>query len=59
MAIPPDDPRPTPPTRPELEECCRGGCDPCVFDLYRDELARYEATLRQWELRHPGCTGTY
>jgi hypothetical protein len=35
----------TPPVEPELEDCCRSGCTPCVFDLYADALDRYEAWL--------------
>lgn len=38
----------TPPKRPvepAPEECCRSGCNPCVYDLYDEELARYEAWL--------------
>jgi hypothetical protein len=50
---PHDDPPPTPPLRPQPGDCCRGGCDPCVFDLYEDELARYEAALEAWKKRHP------
>jgi len=50
----PDDPPPTPPVAPTSGDCCRGGCDPCVFDIYEEELARYETALRQWMLRHAG-----
>jgi hypothetical protein len=50
--LPDDDPPPIPPAEPKAGDCCRGGCDPCVFDLYEDELARYEAALRQWQIRH-------
>ncbi len=56
MASAPDDaadPRPEPPARPLAADCCRGGCDPCVFDLYEEELARYEESLRRWRLRNP------
>jgi hypothetical protein len=47
-----DDPRPTPPQQPELEDCCNSGCSPCVFDLYDDALARYRIELAEWEARH-------
>ncbi|KVO53960.1 oxidoreductase-like domain-containing protein [Burkholderia stagnalis] len=47
----PDDPRPTPPQQPELEDCCNSGCSPCVFDLYDEALARYREALAAWEAR--------
>jgi hypothetical protein len=47
-----DDPPPTPPIRPDDEDCCHGGCDRCVFDLCAEALERYEAALRAWEARH-------
>ena len=46
-----NDPRPQPPVRPSDEDCCKGGCDRCVFDLYEDALERYEAELNAWEER--------
>jgi hypothetical protein len=48
-----DDPRPMPPREPALEECCRGGCEPCVFDRYYDALERYRCALEAWLQRHP------
>ena len=47
------DPAPEPPPRPEAADCCRGGCDLCVFEIYEQALARYQEALRQWRLRHP------
>jgi len=44
-----DDPPPIPPVRPQEEDCCHGGCDRCVFDLYDEARDRYEAALRRWE----------
>ena len=32
---------PPPPREPDLDECCGSGCDPCVFDLYEQRLARW------------------
>jgi hypothetical protein len=51
--LPDDDPAPVPPVAPTPGDCCRGGCEPCVFEIYEEELARYEAALRRWKLRHP------
>ena len=51
--IPDDDPPPIAPVAPTMRDCCRSGCDPCVFEVYQEELARYEAALCQWKLRHP------
>lgn len=41
--------RPQAPVAPALDDCCRSGCSPCVFDLYDDALARYEQALAAWE----------
>ncbi|WP_199542652.1 oxidoreductase-like domain-containing protein [Paraburkholderia kururiensis] len=47
----PDDPRPQPPLRPTDDDCCRGGCAPCVFDLYDEACERYRVALAAWEAR--------
>jgi Oxidoreductase-like protein, N-terminal len=49
---PVSDPKPMPPIEPSPEECCGGGCAPCVYDRYYDALTRYRENLRLWELRH-------
>ena len=41
--------KPQPPREPEADECCRSGCEPCVFDRYADACARYEEELAAWE----------
>lgn len=46
-----NDPRPIPPVRPENDECCHSGCDPCIFDLYNEAMERYSEELEAWELR--------
>ena len=52
-----DHPRPQPPARPGEEDCCKGGCDRCVFDLYDDAMERYEAELKAWEERRQRARG--
>jgi len=47
----PDDPMPVEPVQPTLEDCCRSGCTPCVFDLYDDAMDRYRAALARWQAR--------
>lgn len=44
--------RPVPPERPDNGDCCHSGCDPCVFDLYEEEMEQYRAALREWEKRN-------
>ncbi|HEY4803297.1 MAG TPA: oxidoreductase-like domain-containing protein [Paraburkholderia sp.] len=54
MPLPPrpdDDPRPQPPARPDIDDCCHSGCDPCIFDLYDQEMDRYRTALAAWEAR--------
>jgi len=51
-------PRPVPPVQPELEDCCRSGCSPCVFDLYEEALERYERELAAWKAANPSSPGS-
>jgi hypothetical protein len=46
-------PIPHQPVEPALEDCCRSGCTPCVFDLYADALERYEAWLAEQAKNKP------
>ena len=46
-----EDPAPVPPVQPDIDDCCRSGCTPCVFDLYEDAMDRYRAQLKAWEAR--------
>jgi hypothetical protein len=47
-----DDPPPEPPVRPDNDECCGGGCNPCIFDLYEEARERHAAALDAWRARH-------
>jgi hypothetical protein len=42
-------PAPVAPTRPDQSDCCKGSCDPCVFDSYEQALERYRAELSAWQ----------
>jgi hypothetical protein len=55
-----NDPPPVPPVRPQNGDCCNGGCERCVFDLYDEAVERYEAELRAWQHRRMSAkTGNY
>jgi hypothetical protein len=45
------DPPPLPPEKPGASDCCGGGCARCVYDLYDEALARYQAELQAWQER--------
>jgi len=57
-ADPSMDPRPLPPDQPGDDECCRSGCDPCIFDLYQQELQQYRERLAQWQARQAAGAGS-
>lgn len=42
-------PKPLPPEPPDDGDCCRSGCEPCVFDLHALAIERYRAELKAWE----------
>lgn len=44
-------PRPQP---PRDEDCCRGGCLLCVFDLYERDLERWEERVAQIRAERAG-----
>lgn len=48
-------PRPEP---PDPRECCESGCDPCVYDLYQDELTRWRQLCEQILAEQEKKTGT-
>lgn len=37
------------PRKPDLDECCGSGCDPCVFDRYHDALDAWKRKCREIE----------
>ena len=42
---------PPKPRKPDLDECCDNGCDPCVFDRYHDAIADWKRACREVEAR--------
>jgi len=44
---------PQPPSPADYDACCGSGCDPCIFDLYDQAVARYRKALQEWQGRHP------
>lgn len=48
------DPPPARPEKPLPFDCCESGCEHCVFDIYADELERYQSALAAWRVRNPG-----
>ncbi|MEW6100273.1 MAG: oxidoreductase-like domain-containing protein [Pseudomonadota bacterium] len=46
-----DDPPPPEPAPPAEGACCGSGCDPCVWDLYAEERARWMEAMRGWQAR--------
>jgi hypothetical protein len=51
-ALPADpDPPPPEPEAPGEGACCGNGCDPCVWDFYEEERARWLEAMRAWRAR--------
>jgi len=53
----PPDAEPVAPERPLASDCCDGGCDRCVFDIYEEELAAYQRQLDEWRVRQDARAG--
>jgi hypothetical protein len=49
LALPP---RPEP---PDPSECCGNGCNPCVHDLYGEQLAEWERRVAALASPSPGA----
>lgn len=48
-----DDPRPQLPDKPAPDECCGGGCAPCILETYEDERSEYHGRMIGWYGRNP------
>jgi hypothetical protein len=56
----PDEPTPRlppPPVKPEPDECCGGGCSPCVLDLYEQALQEWKETVERLKKTPPVDSG--
>eukprot|EP00922_Rhytidocystis_sp_ex-Travisia-forbesii_P012248 GHVS01018478.1.p1 GENE.GHVS01018478.1~~GHVS01018478.1.p1 ORF type:complete len:254 (-),score=47.62 GHVS01018478.1:198-959(-) len=42
-------PPPVAPIQPAPDECCGGGCCPCILDIYYQELEEYQEKLAAWQ----------
>ncbi|WP_434628727.1 oxidoreductase-like domain-containing protein [Chromobacterium sp. CV08] len=47
----PADIMPEPPFEVSDDMCCGSGCEPCILDLYQQELRAYRERLAAWERR--------
>lgn len=51
------DPMPEAPEAPADDLCCGSGCEPCVWDLYQEQLTEYRARLAAWQARQGSKAG--
>ncbi|NVK58156.1 MAG: hypothetical protein HWE26_21380 [Alteromonadaceae bacterium] len=40
---------PPEPEEPHLDDCCGGGCCPCIWDIYYDRLTQWRETKQKYE----------
>jgi hypothetical protein len=40
---------PVAPEKPLASDCCDGGCEHCVFEVYAQALAEFERARRAWQ----------
>lgn len=45
------------PTPPADNECCESGCEPCVWDFYREELAEWQSAQIKVEVEPKSAAG--
>jgi len=44
------------PEPPAPNECCENGCDPCVWDIYREALSDWHARQTKTSQKPPATT---
>jgi hypothetical protein len=42
-----DDELPPRPQRPDPSECCKSNCSPCIFEIYDQDLERWERRVAE------------
>ncbi|XP_047319027.1 uncharacterized protein DDB_G0284459 [Impatiens glandulifera] len=47
---------PPPPEKPLPGDCCGNGCEPCVWDIYYEELADYNKLLDEEKTKSKNTT---
>lgn len=48
---PDGDDLPPPPEKPDPLDCCGGGCAPCIYDLYEEELIEWQKQVAEIKAR--------
>ena len=47
------DPKPQEPDKPGPYDCCESACEPCIWDMYADQVKAYKRALAAWQERNP------
>lgn len=43
------------PTKPLESDCCNSGCNPCIFDVYEEQLRKYEQGAATDKTKFENC----
>lgn len=43
------------PTRPDEADCCNSGCNPCILDVYEEQLRKYKARKVTGNVTYKNC----
>lgn len=39
----------SPPTKPDIADCCNSGCNPCILDVYEEQIKKYKNRLKNFK----------